>query len=482
MNAVADDSPRAGELRENLRAALSEWGVDDATLADDEASLIRSGALDSVALFNLSMWIEQQLGRPVDPGTVEVAQAWDSVSAVVAFVLADGAPAVGAADAPAPAAVVAASPVPPGYVLRRADEADIGAIARLFTQLWSDDLALNERIYRWKYLSLPGAAESLVYLVCRDGAPVAMRAMAATTWEAGGLAAPATLFSADDFIVEDEHRNQGLYAALQAAMVADLAARGHGRFLSLSALRVTRLQAVSAGSRSVPIGPPVGVAGRWSSTVQRVQDGVARLPGGWRLAGRLDKQDLAERAFAQLDDAKLSAGLCVTAAADVQAMAELVARLPHDGRLRQRRDAAFLAWRLASPLNAYRVVELRRAGRLAAYATLSRSLSARGNRQRINLVDWAAEDDDALRDVLGAALTVTQHADLVTWQDGADARWQRALAERGFAPVDVEQTARGLPCLLVHSVAADHREPQLGDRLLLDAASWDLRMLYTAYG
>lgn len=495
--------PRADLLRNDLRIALAEWGVEDAALADDHASLIQSGALDSVALFNLSMWIESQVGSAIDPSQVDVARAWDSIDAIVRFILAGGAvraeqtPA--GADAvdgalavqtspptlPTSAAVQVDAALPDGYAIERLrpDRAeDIEAAARLFALLWSDDLAFNERLLRWKYLQGESAAAPFVYLVWHEGHAVAMRAMAPSQWQAGGLATPVTVMSADDFIVDEAHRNHGLFAALQAAMVRDAAALGHRFFLSMSALRVTRLQALAAGSRSVPIGPPLGVAGRWAGTMQRAQAGVARLPGGWRIAGQLEKSDLAERAFAHLDEQSFAAGARVVQEPPVDAMAQLVARLPYDGRIRQLRDAAMLSWRFAAPLYAFRFVLVERDGRLAAYVALSRAVSERGNRQRVSLVDWAAEDADALAVAVSAAAEVTRFADLVGWGDRANPMWTSAMGALGAVPFDIEQAQRGLPCILVHAIEADAPRLMLGDRDLLVQADWDLRMSYTAYG
>lgn len=74
------------DLRARLRAELASWGVRLDPDAPDESPLIGSGALDSLALFRLALWIEQELGRPVDPGAFDIATEWDSVSRVVSFV------------------------------------------------------------------------------------------------------------------------------------------------------------------------------------------------------------------------------------------------------------------------------------------------------------------------------------------------------------------------------------------------------------
>ena len=54
--------------------------------------LFADGRLDSLALFNLVLWIEERTGQPVDPTAVDVAQEWASVRDILAFVAARGGP------------------------------------------------------------------------------------------------------------------------------------------------------------------------------------------------------------------------------------------------------------------------------------------------------------------------------------------------------------------------------------------------------
>jgi acyl carrier protein len=52
---------------------------------DDDTSLVRSGILDSLALLDLILWLEQRLGRPIDPSAFELAEALDSIRDILAF-------------------------------------------------------------------------------------------------------------------------------------------------------------------------------------------------------------------------------------------------------------------------------------------------------------------------------------------------------------------------------------------------------------
>jgi acyl carrier protein len=74
-------------LREELLAFLDGQGVELPAGAPDEEPLFE-GRLDSLALFNLVIWIEERLGAAIDPTAIDIAQEWRSVRDILAFVAA----------------------------------------------------------------------------------------------------------------------------------------------------------------------------------------------------------------------------------------------------------------------------------------------------------------------------------------------------------------------------------------------------------
>ena len=73
-------------LRDELLRLIGSWDLEfDGNLRED-TPLITSGILDSLALFNLSAWVEDQCGGAIDPATFDVVGEWNTVAAVVAFV------------------------------------------------------------------------------------------------------------------------------------------------------------------------------------------------------------------------------------------------------------------------------------------------------------------------------------------------------------------------------------------------------------
>lgn len=74
------------DLRDRLIAFLKEQDVAIGEIdSQEDLSLIRSGLLDSLALFNLTLWVEREAG-PYDLTSVDLSREWDTVAGIVGFV------------------------------------------------------------------------------------------------------------------------------------------------------------------------------------------------------------------------------------------------------------------------------------------------------------------------------------------------------------------------------------------------------------
>lgn len=72
-------------LHDELIRSIAEWNpaLDGAVRRD--TALLSSGKLDSLGLFQLLLWMEQKLGRPIDATAIDMAAEWDTVDAMVAW-------------------------------------------------------------------------------------------------------------------------------------------------------------------------------------------------------------------------------------------------------------------------------------------------------------------------------------------------------------------------------------------------------------
>jgi acyl carrier protein len=74
------------ELRHELEALLLATGRVGAAELAAEAPLITSGRIDSVALFNLALWVERVVGAPVDLTRLALPAQWDTVGRILDYV------------------------------------------------------------------------------------------------------------------------------------------------------------------------------------------------------------------------------------------------------------------------------------------------------------------------------------------------------------------------------------------------------------
>jgi acyl carrier protein len=73
-------------LQDELITALSGWNAALAGTIRHDTPLLTSGRLDSLALFQLLAWIEQQTGQFVDATAIDMPAQWDTVDMIVGFV------------------------------------------------------------------------------------------------------------------------------------------------------------------------------------------------------------------------------------------------------------------------------------------------------------------------------------------------------------------------------------------------------------
>ena len=73
-------------LRDQLLERIRSWNLEIEGPLRDDTALITSGIFDSQALFNLMLWIEEQIGRPIDPASLDLVGEWNTIGDVVGFI------------------------------------------------------------------------------------------------------------------------------------------------------------------------------------------------------------------------------------------------------------------------------------------------------------------------------------------------------------------------------------------------------------
>jgi acyl carrier protein len=73
-------------LHDELIAAFAGWSPLLAETIARDTPLLTSGRLDSLALFQLVVWIEQKVGHPIDVTAIDMPAQWDTVDTIVGFI------------------------------------------------------------------------------------------------------------------------------------------------------------------------------------------------------------------------------------------------------------------------------------------------------------------------------------------------------------------------------------------------------------
>jgi acyl carrier protein len=73
-------------LRDEILRVIGEGGASLPDDVDDDTSLIRSGLLDSTALFELAVWLEERVTPGLDLTSFDVTEEWDTLGKLMRFV------------------------------------------------------------------------------------------------------------------------------------------------------------------------------------------------------------------------------------------------------------------------------------------------------------------------------------------------------------------------------------------------------------
>jgi GNAT superfamily N-acetyltransferase len=470
--------------REELRALLLECEVGSDEPLCDETPLVSSGLLDSLALFRVALWVEAQIGKPVDPSTFDLAQEWDSIEAIVEFI--DRA-ATGRKPEPSPRRVDRTVPHP-SRIIRYTPEYK-HAVAELQTNLWCADLQRNLQYFEWKYERNPCAGPSLILLAIDGDDVIGMRGFHSSRWESDCFAGH-PLVVADDSVVRPDHRNRGVTNQIMHEAMNTLSAQGVAYVFNFSGSPVTVLNSLAMGWRSIGEVEPVRRRSRAARLRAGVRYSIESLPLVWRFASSAAAFSRIEynpflRINRQLETTMVVRGRRITISRlpRPQEMALLIHATHHDGRIRLVRDAAYLKWRFENPLHEYRFFYLE-GERLEGYLVVKRSAASDEPSPVVHIVDLEARDDESRTALIESASASNLFDSIVVWSATLPTSCSELLATLDYEPIAPSTALQGHPCMLVRSTD----DAQLMDAWhlqgvsLTDFESWDMRMLYSMAG
>jgi GNAT superfamily N-acetyltransferase len=359
--------------------------------------------------------------------------------------------------------------------------------------LWSPNAELNEAYLDWKHLRNPYVSEPLIYLALCGNNVVGMRGFFAARWQFGSSRETLVIPCAADMLIAPDHRNRSLMTLIMKAALKDLAQKGHTYAFSMSAGSMTLVSQMAMGWRSIGSLQPKQriVPARQSfpgvRTLLRKSPRVVSVYRWLRRPGQTAASDAARQSPANHFDVfdsrsdqrshRVGTHVSIQKAPRPADMAELVARLEDDGRIRHVEDEPYFAWRFQNPRSRYRFL-FWDDGRLEGYLVLQ--ATPLPWMPHINLVAWEATTERACADLLQTAIELVGRETLFTWSATLGESEQLILDAAGFTRV-VQTITQHPATVLVRSIRDEMLDQKwlVGGRRLLDLGSWDLRMIYS---
>ena len=473
-------------LREELHSLLSEHTHRLGQPLDDDTPLISSGVLDSLAVFNLVVWIEGKLGKTVDPLVTDFASAWDTVALIIKF--------IEDSTSPADRNAITNTNKRPGA---KASELEIveyspdfkDMIAQLQTQLWSANVALNKSYFDWKYEANPYGTEPQIYLAFYDDSLIGMRGFYPSKWQFGANREGRIIFVADDTIVHNEFRSKGVMNTLMSAAYEGLKERGIGYLFNLSGGDFTVKSSLASGWQSVGSLRPILRMSPSERRRNQLRHAMAQTPLLWRYA-ESEWLSGATRGnpFAYLDrqpNTMVSqAGVTVSVSRHARPgqMARLVGQIGDSNRIRHVRDETYLAWRFKNPLREYRFLYVGESA-LDGFMVIQCERGRGSSRARVNIVDLEAVNEQVQDALLETILRPGLLMEVFAWSVTLPIRVRDALSRAGFKLYQPNEAVAG-PTIIVRSTDDFQQSADLivdGLRIV-DIRNWDMRMIYSMAG
>jgi len=366
------------------------------------------------------------------------------------------------------------------YELRLFDVEMAAEVAELRRRTWGGSRELNEKYLAWKYDRNPYLPERVMGVALEGGRVVAIRGAMGTCWESDVPGSPHVLPCAADFIIDPVHRGRGLYEGLTAFVLEDLERRGHTHIVNLSAHSQNYVASVVVlGWRAVGrFGLLAYPAAPSPPTAASAAEAGGTTPAAFaRWVRRRLSRTSAGSPFAAFDRAASGADGRIVATAEprAEALAAVVRRLGHGGRLRHVRDAEYFAWRLGNPLSAYRFLYVGDQDQ-TGYLILQRGLA----HPSTSILDWEATNADVRGELLDAALRLGSFESVRISSASLASAAVAQLHDAGFAPDEIAGHGDGARRFLVRPVGGvDEARWWLGSRRLDLPESWDLRLLFS---
>lgn len=340
-------------------------------------------------------------------------------------------------------------------------------IAELRSRVFGGDHAFSTEYFEWKYERNPYIAVPHFYVALHEDDVVAMRGFYGSRWQAGQQSGSLLIPIGGDLAVDLDHRRHKLASRLVTFITEHMTTRGYTFLMNLSANSSSRRLQIRARYPRVAAYRTFRYGAPRTNRLTRVLQRAKRA-----LVGRH-----REAPFQRFDSWAAGSGGPILGASQARAsqMGDLVLRYADNSRIRLVRDAEFYRWRFMNPASEYRFIyHFDDSGGLNGFLVLQ---SAKGGGWT-TIIDWETSTP-AVWNVLVNAATMSNPKRLKITSTAFTEDQVHSLHRLGFSLlVEPDSPSNPAPGMLLH-VPSNYNagDPKINDLRVLDASSWDIRMI-----
>ncbi len=375
-------------------------------------------------------------------------------------------------------------------VLKYSDDFEnhIDQIARLKTINWGLDFDVFRSYVKWNYIDRPHSKPPIIYFVRAGEEIVAMIGAYETTWQLPGVSASFNALCSADVLILEGYRNKGIYKMMTDFVLEDLERMGAQHFFSFNATPLNTMISLSRGWKSVG---QIKIMKKQFQTIEsRVMTIAKELAGPYarkllRKAGIGMILKRRERSNSQKIDmirhipgTQLPPRITMDDRPRPAEMALLANRTLPENKITQVRDEMFFRWRYNNPLSKYLFLYWYD-DCLKGYLVLQSHKYSMESGGAHNIFELEATDSSIKIELLNTLLSLIDFGSISTWINMLDRDSYDFLASKGFkednSTISVENLHR---TILIRLLGKDNNKLEFQGLNLLDAKSWDYKMIY----
>lgn len=375
-------------------------------------------------------------------------------------------------------------------ILKYSDDFEnhIDQIARLKTINWGLDFDVFRSYVKWNYIDRPHSKPPIIYFVRAGEEIVAMRGAYETTWQLKGVSARFNALCSADLLILEGYRNKGIYRELADFVMEDLERMGVQHLFSFNATPLNTMISLSMGWKS--IGEIKTVTKQFQTGGSKAMELAKKLAGPYarkllRKTGigmilNRSKRDNSQRIdmIYHNPGTKLPPRILLDQKPKPAEMALLVNSTLPENKITLVRDEMYFRWRYNNPLSKYLFLYWYDDG-LKGYLVLQSHLYSMESGGTHNIFELEAADSSIKIELIDTLISLMNSGSISTWANMLDRDSYDFLVSRGFKEDNSKKSVRYTPrSILIRPLGKDNNKVEFQGLNLLDAKSWDYKMIY----